>query len=49
MQLPNKLILRVAQAYFDVLRAADNLEFVRAEKAAVGASLSKPSSVLKWA
>ncbi|MEK6213611.1 MAG: TolC family protein, partial [Vibrio fluvialis] len=30
------LMLRVAQAYFDVLSAQDNLEFVRAEKAAVG-------------
>ncbi|NAX21488.1 outer membrane channel protein TolC [Vibrio sp. V39_P1S14PM300] len=35
------LILRVAQAYFDVLRAQDNLEFVRAEKAAVGRQLEQ--------
>ncbi|MDF2153287.1 outer membrane channel protein TolC [Vibrio sp. CAU 1672] len=35
------LILRVAQAYFEVLRAQDNLEFVRAEKAAVGRQLEQ--------
>ncbi|ELI5732663.1 outer membrane channel protein TolC [Vibrio fluvialis] len=35
------LILRVAQAYFDVLSAQDNLEFVRAEKAAVGRQLEQ--------
>ncbi|WP_070962383.1 outer membrane channel protein TolC [Vibrio sonorensis] len=35
------LILRVAQAYFDVLKAQDNLEFVRAEKAAVGRQLEQ--------
>ncbi|MCE7580447.1 outer membrane channel protein TolC [Vibrio fluvialis] len=35
------LMLRVAQAYFDVLSAQDNLEFVRAEKAAVGRQLEQ--------
>ncbi|MGF1752895.1 outer membrane channel protein TolC [Vibrio makurazakiensis] len=35
------LILRVAQAYFDVLKAQDNLEFVRAEKAAVARQLEQ--------
>ncbi|PNQ72003.1 outer membrane channel protein TolC [Vibrio sagamiensis] len=35
------LILRVSQAYFDVLRANDNLVFVRAEKAAVGRQLEQ--------
>lgn len=35
------LILRVAQAYFDVLSAKDNLEFVRAQKAAVGRQLEQ--------
>ncbi|WP_194439419.1 outer membrane channel protein TolC [Vibrio fluminensis] len=35
------LILRVSQAYFDVLRAQDNLVFVRAEKAAVGRQLEQ--------
>ncbi|EGR2467557.1 outer membrane channel protein TolC [Vibrio cholerae] len=35
------LILRVAKAYFEVLRAQDNLEFVRAEKAAVGRQLEQ--------
>jgi outer membrane protein len=35
------VILRVAQAYFDVLRANDSLEFVRAEKAAVGRQLEQ--------
>ena len=35
------LILRVSQAYFDVLRAQDNLEFVQAEKAAVGRQLEQ--------
>ncbi|EEX66113.1 outer membrane channel protein TolC [Vibrio metoecus] len=35
------LILRVANAYFEVLRAQDNLEFVRAEKAAVGRQLEQ--------
>ncbi|WP_299019407.1 outer membrane channel protein TolC [uncultured Photobacterium sp.] len=35
------LILRVANAYFDVLRAMDNLDFVRAEKAAVGRQLEQ--------
>lgn len=35
------LILRVATAYFDVLRAQDNLEFVQAEKAAVGRQLEQ--------
>ncbi|MGF1722153.1 outer membrane channel protein TolC [Vibrio kyushuensis] len=35
------LILRVASSYFEVLRAQDNLEFVRAEKAAVGRQLEQ--------
>jgi outer membrane protein len=35
------LILRVSQAYFDVLRAQDNLVFVQAEKAAVGRQLEQ--------
>ncbi len=35
------LILRVAQAYFEVLRAKDNLAFVSAEKAAVGRQLEQ--------
>lgn len=35
------LILRVSDAYFEVLRAMDNLEFVRAEKAAVGRQLEQ--------
>lgn len=35
------LILRVAQAYFSVLSAQDNLEFVQAEKAAVGRQLEQ--------
>ncbi|PHJ42358.1 outer membrane channel protein TolC [Vibrio sp. PID17_43] len=35
------LILRVSQAYFEVLRAQDNLGFVRAEKAAVGRQLEQ--------
>ena len=34
-------ILRVSQAYFEVLRAQDNLVFVRAEKAAVGRQLEQ--------
>lgn len=41
------LILRVSQAYFEVLRAQDNLVFVRAEKAAVGRQLEQTNSVLK--
>ncbi|EHA1125652.1 outer membrane channel protein TolC [Vibrio navarrensis] len=35
------LILRVAQAYFAVLKAQDNLDFVRAEKAAVARQLEQ--------
>ncbi|CAM3508884.1 Outer membrane protein TolC precursor [Vibrio aerogenes CECT 7868] len=35
------LILRVANAYFEVLRAKDNLAFVRAEKAAVSRQLEQ--------
>ncbi|WP_135382925.1 outer membrane channel protein TolC [Vibrio tasmaniensis] len=35
------LILRVATAYFEVLRAQDSLEFVRAEKAAVARQLEQ--------
>ncbi|WP_038174169.1 MULTISPECIES: outer membrane channel protein TolC [Vibrio] len=35
------LILRVSTAYFNVLRAQDNLEFVQAEKAAVGRQLEQ--------
>ena len=35
------LILRVATAYFDVLKAQDNLVFVQAEKAAVGRQLEQ--------
>ena len=35
------LILRDATAYFEVLRAQDNLEFVRAEKAAVARQLEQ--------
>ncbi|MGR5119580.1 outer membrane channel protein TolC [Vibrio astriarenae] len=35
------LILRVSTAYFEVLRAQDSLEFVQAEKAAVGRQLEQ--------
>lgn len=35
------LILQVSNAYFEVLRAMDDLEFVRAEKAAVGRQLEQ--------
>ena len=35
------LILRVSQAYFNVLRAKDKLAFVRAEKSAVGRQLEQ--------
>lgn len=35
-----ELIVRVAQAYFDVLAARDTLEFVRAQKAAVAEQLA---------
>jgi len=35
------LIYRVAQSYFDVLKAMDDLEFVRSEKAAVGRQLEQ--------
>jgi len=35
------LIIRVSKAYFEVLRAQDNLEFVRAEKAAVARQLEQ--------
>ncbi|MBV8656518.1 MAG: TolC family outer membrane protein [Burkholderiales bacterium] len=35
------LILRVAQAYFDVLYAQDSLEYVRAQKQAVGQQLAQ--------
>ena len=35
------LILRTAQAYFEVLRAKDNLEFVKAEKATVARQLEQ--------
>ncbi|KII79930.1 outer membrane channel protein TolC [Vibrio renipiscarius] len=35
------LILRVSQAYFDVLRAQDNLVFIQAEKAAVARQLEQ--------
>lgn len=36
-----ELILRVSQAYFEVLRAQDSLEFVRSEKAAVARQLEQ--------
>jgi outer membrane protein len=36
-----RLITRVAQAYFNVLRAKDNLTFVRSEKAAVARQLEQ--------
>ncbi|MGC9421225.1 MULTISPECIES: outer membrane channel protein TolC [unclassified Vibrio] len=39
--IQQNLILRVAQAYFEVLSAQDNLEFVRAEKAAVARQLEQ--------
>jgi outer membrane protein len=35
------LIVRVAQRYFDVLKAEDDLEFVRAEKQAIGRQLEQ--------
>ncbi|KQP19778.1 TolC family outer membrane protein [Pseudorhodoferax sp. Leaf267] len=35
-----ELVIRVGQAYFDVLAAQDTLEFVRAQKAAVGEQLA---------
>ncbi|BBP05717.1 outer membrane protein [Sulfuriferula plumbiphila] len=35
------LILRTAQAYFDVLQSQDNLNFVRAQKAAIGEQLAQ--------
>ncbi|QMV13307.1 outer membrane channel protein TolC [Vibrio spartinae] len=40
-QTQQNLILRVAQAYFEVLRAKDNLAFVRAEKNAVARQLEQ--------
>lgn len=39
--MQQSLILRVAQAYFAVLRAQDNLVFIRAEKAAVARQLEQ--------
>jgi len=35
------LIVRVAQAYFDILNAVDNLEFVKANKAAIAEQLAQ--------
>ncbi|MCC6609245.1 MAG: TolC family outer membrane protein [Burkholderiales bacterium] len=35
------LIVRVAQAYFDILNAEDNLEFVKANKAAIAEQLAQ--------
>jgi outer membrane protein len=35
------LVVRVAQAYFDVLQANDNLEFVKANKAAIAEQLAQ--------
>jgi len=35
------LIVRVAQAYFDILNASDNLEFVKANKAAIAEQLAQ--------
>jgi outer membrane protein len=35
------LIVRVAQAYFDILNAMDNLEFVKANKAAIAEQLAQ--------
>ncbi|MEO6146554.1 MAG: TolC family outer membrane protein, partial [Sulfuriferula sp.] len=35
------LILRTAQAYFDVLQSEDNISFVRAQKAAIGEQLAQ--------
>jgi outer membrane protein len=35
------LILRVAQAYFDILLAQDNVEFARAQKLAIGEQLAQ--------
>jgi len=35
------LVVRVAQAYFDVLQAGDNLEFVKANKAAIAEQLAQ--------
>lgn len=35
------LIVRVAQAYFDILNAGDNLEFVKANKAAISEQLAQ--------
>lgn len=35
------LIIRVAEAYFDFLKAQDNLEFARAEKQAIGRQLAQ--------
>ena len=40
-QAQQDLILRVAQAYFDVLGAADTLELVRAQKAAISEQLEQ--------
>jgi outer membrane protein len=34
------LLLRAAQAYFDVLQAEDNIEFIRAQKAAISEQLA---------
>ncbi|SHO56111.1 outer membrane channel protein TolC [Vibrio quintilis] len=39
--IQQNLILRVSNAYFEVLRAKDNLAFVRAEKAAVSRQLEQ--------
>lgn len=39
-QARNELALRVAQAYFDVLAAQDSVDFLRAQKAAIGEQLA---------
>ncbi len=40
-QVHQELLLRVAQAYFDVLAAIDNLSFAEAEKKAIGQQLNQ--------
>ncbi len=39
-QARNELVLRVAQAYFDVLAAQDSVDFLRAQKAAIAEQLA---------
>jgi len=48
-QATQDLIVRVAQAYFDVLASQDSLAFIQGQKVAISEQLARPSAISRSA